>query len=1338
MADRKTIISKARDGWIRRLVDPSRRNNLLYFREFKRGTLNLCAANLDEVDKLINPPPGSGPVSLDKLVTTTAETRASLAKIVERARSNFEEKGLDTLFLSIGLASWRVEDGGRAPAAPVILVPVELKPQARGMGDWTIQKSGDARLSDVLVHTLRSQFNVSLQELDLTDLDGTTANDRLDVQRVFRAVLEQVRQVPEVSITNALYLSNFAFQKMAIVRDLQQLDGPLQAHDIVAALAGDANAVVRGGGGDDRFVEPQSLDGVPPENEYLILDADSSQQAAIAAVLAGASGVISGPPGTGKSQTIANLIAELTARGKRVLFVAEKRAALDVVLNRLTKAGLGHLCLDCHGAELTRRRVAEQLGESLGRVRAASQPRHEHLHLLFVERRNVLNEHVRQMHAPRQPGGLSLFELYSRLLSLDTPTAVQARVPREALEALDERSVETASRQVHDLAALAPHFVGTSPSPWTGASLQTDKDLREAVEAARGLDRRSLPALESAIGRVTAETGLRAPSTWSDVGPFIEAARSISGFVQEVGDGLLQEDTEELSLTLRPARSFFTRIIAFLFDGRFRAAVDRVRYACQNPRLSSVGALSLVDRAEVPRQLWRRLAVNPNGRPGQATHLNEVEAASADVERSIQVLGGAVRSARFDAMPLAELHARCKALAMDAPQAAQVLRVNQLTAEIRRAGFSNVLLEIPAMDPSAWPRVLKGAWLHSCIEEIQLLDPATAAFAGRLHDDVVEEFRSLDSQRIQAAVQRVQRAHAEAAIGALNQRMDQAQIVRRETEKRARHKHLRRLMTEAPEVVLSLRPCWMASPLSVSQLLPGDRPLFDVVIFDEASQVFPEDAVTALLRARQVVIAGDQYQLPPTSFFAAGRDDDADDDAEEQLDGGTQGFESILDVASTVFSPPWSLDWHYRSRDESLIAFSNRHIYLDRLVTFPGPAAAPAVTHHLVPNRTGMGGQEESASDEVNRVVDLIATHAREAPQMSLGVITMGLKHADRISMALQQRRADDAKLDAFVGLDHTEPFFVKNLERVQGDERDAIILSIGYGKDQGGSLPHRFGPLAQEGGERRLNVAVSRARCRMTVVSSFSHVDMRPDYPKTGVRLLRAFLEYAASQGRTLVGTTHTDVPLNGFEQAIYDELRRHRMELLKQVGVSRYRIDLVAVHPMKPGRMVLAIECDGATYHSSPTARDRDRLRQQQLESLGWRFHRIWSTDWFLRRQDEVNRVLEAYGAAVRHADEIDSGARATPNPRVEREPVGVEEHRPSPGRTDPPVIRPGLKIDEYNERELRAIAEWILSDGVLRTDDEVVGTMMRDLGFQRRGARIVQALQRAARDARGRGRG
>ena len=346
--------------------------------------------------------------------------------------------------------------------------------------------------------------------------------------------------------------------------------------------------------------------------------------------------------------------------------------------------------------------------------------------------------------------------------------------------------------------------------------------------------------------------------------------------------------------------------------------------------------------------------------------------------------------------------------------------------------------------------------------------------------------------------------------------------------------------------------------------------------------------------------------------------------------------------------------------------------------------------------------------------------HAYTRPDESLGVIAMGIYHADRIDALLRKRLESvaDPELDEFFSDQRDERAFVKNLERVQGDERDAIILSIGYTKQADGRLLYRFGPLISEGGERRLNVAVTRARRRMLLVSGFSHTDMDPDRSSArGVELLRSYLKYAESRGAEL--EERQQHKLNPFELAIKVRMESAGLKVIPQYGASGYRIDFAIVHPDQPGELILAVEADGASYHSTPTARDRDRLRQQVLERRGWTFHRIWSTDWFRNPDAEVEKVIQAVETAL-----------AGPPLNVE---VGESEQGGSipdeSRRTQRPWFRRGQAITEYSHNQLVEIAKWILSDTLLRTKEDLIAEMMTTLRFSRRGSRITSALGRAA---------
>ncbi len=456
----------------------------------------------------------------------------------------------------------------------------------------------------------------------------------------------------------------------------------------------------------------------------------------------------------------------------------------------------------------------------------------------------------------------------------------------------------------------------------------------------------------------------------------------------------------------------------------------------------------------------------------------------------------------------------------------------------------------------------------------------------------------------------------------------------REFRKKARIKPLRKILREAPRVIQALKPCFMMSPLSVSQFLDPECFLFDMVIFDEASQVKVEDSVGCLFRGKQVVVAGDSQQLPPTRFFdALTTDEEWSEEDRDAMD--SDAYESILDALAAMPSvlANKTLLWHYRSRHEALIAFSNKNFYHWSLFTFPNPdqaaGAGSAMEFVHVPDGIYERGTSRRNPVEARKVVELVLRHARERADWSLAVITFSEAQREAISLELEKALEKEPDLRPFFEDAGSEPFRVKNLELIQGDERDAIIFSTGYGPDAPGKPPYlNFGPLNKEGGRRRLNVAVTRARRHVTVVSSMLPEDLaRSD--NEGVRLLREYMALARdglgalAEGPALKDHGEVESP---FEASVFAALSSRGLKLHPQVGCSGYRIDLAVVDPQDPGRYCLGIECDGATYHSARTARDRDRLRQKVLLDLGWNIHRIWSRDWVANPEREIRLVLEA----------------------------------------------------------------------------------------------------------------
>ncbi len=1319
-SERRAKVDVARESWIRRLIDLSRRNTLLFHRELKTGMLDLSTAAPSAMRALLA---GEG-MRIVKLMPPSQDEAviASRAQRIRRcARTNLEERGIETLFLALGIAKWPAGDGGRPYEAPVLLAPVEIEVRGRESNTAILKRSGEIQVNLVLLHVLESGFGCAL---DVEGLLGTggSEDEAFDPEPVFKRLKAACASIDNFEIVPRAILSNFSFQKMAMVKELRECADALAAHDVIAAIAGDSTAR-EAVSGTYAQIDPRTFDKVPPEQEFFILDTDSSQERVIAAVKKGQHVVIHGPPGTGKSQTITNLIATLAAEGKRILFVAEKRAALEVVLRRLREVDLGHLALDLHGADVTRRQIVQHLAASLDIVRTTLPVAAEEIHQEFVNHRSRLNDHVQRLHVARAPSALSVYALQGRLLRL--PPGIKARVRWRGSE-LDKLTGDNA-RDIRDLLVEATGFAGlflrTDPSPWTGAHLPDGATVQRGLDLVSELLTSRIPALRSSWESIARVCQLPAPRTAGEGEEFhnllSDVARTLAAYREE----LLECDVAALAAAMQPGRGGRLRAAwALCTNAPYRAARRTLR-GLRRGKASSVTLALEAMAASEQLQRWRSRSEGPMQavEPQQiARARDQLEALQKGIAALRRYVPGLLDEYRLD-----DLEKVLGQLAGDATNAQRLPRLLRIETELAERGVAALVDELRQQrtDASLWMQLFEHAWLSSCLDRAFAQEPDLAGFNGATHQQFAEQFQRLDRQRLELARARARRAHAEHVTAAMNAYPDQAAILRREAEKKSRHLSLRKLLADAPDVVTALCPCWMASPLSVSQLLGADRRYFDVVMFDEASQVPPEDAIPSLLRASRVVVAGDSHQLPPTAFFAAG-DDESDED-----DGAlpSVGFESLLDMMQS-FLEPCPLEWHYRSRDEALIAFSNRHIYQDRLITFPSPGGPPAVSHVLVPHAFGSDADEESSAAEVRRVVELILEHAARRPDETLGVIAMGIKHAQRVEAALDEALKSRADLEQFFNPSRSERFFVKNLERVQGDERDAIILTVGYGKDRSGRLLYRFGPLLTMGGERRLNVAVTRARRRMILVSAFSHHDMdeRRSNAK-GAHLLQLYLEYAATNGRILGDTGSSGVPLNAFEADVFDALTAAAIDVLPQWGVSRYRIDLVARHPRNPGRYVLAIECDGASYHSAPTARERDRLRQEHLQALGWRFHRIWSTDWFQQRQQEIARTLAAYEAAVASADRSKDDREY---PQRARQPSGGSTPKPTSksARSIRPTVEPGRQITEYDENELLELVLWIQSDSRLRTDDEIIDEVMQELGFSRRGARIDAALRSA----------
>jgi very-short-patch-repair endonuclease len=1388
---RRQQVERAAAEWRNALIDVSGTNRLLYFRP-TTATLDLSPAAPGAVAELL----AGTSVRLSRLfpepVTRVAALR-SCKSLAAKEREATEEYGVSVAFLAVGLATWQrspqalvdIETGmdpgagepdgsatdalgrsGRAPtppSAPVLLRSVTVAGRP-GSDVWELTLTGEYQLNPVLQHVL-SYEGVILDEDQAQDLAG---EDLAHPEAVFDYVHKACDQVPGFRIEQQMLLGAFSYLKQPMVADVEDIDALLSS-DLVAALAGDkdAAAMVCTQVGDVSDADP---DYRPVESEHLVLDADASQCFVVNAALAGRTLVVQGPPGTGKSQTIANVIAGLVADGKRVLFVAQKRAAITAVLDRLEAVGLGDLTLDLFAAGASRRYVADRLREVLERQATALPAQTVDLHRALAASRDRLVAHRDAMHTRPRAWGDSTAQLLEQTYDLPRDMTT-LRLPTATLDAWAPGDLTRHAAAFGELAAkggLDPQRL-TRPG-WSVAALTTADAVGAANAALDALRGEQLLVAADALGALAREVGAPEPLNPTEIRRLLDTT-SDADAVAQAAPGALSPDLDDdgLERLLAATDKTYRKTHGPKLGWGERRRARREAHALVRDDLGTDQLHQLLLRAKDVRHAWTGLGAS--GAPRPAGTLTAAKTSHAALTAGLDALAPWLQNLELTTQPLPELAQALDRLAGDHTRA-WLPRLHELEAGLTQAGCGPLLAAarryagtdpaLAAMDEDRAGELLRYVAVHSALEHALTTDPDLAATTGSDLDRATGEFRRLDREHLDANAVRVRRAAATRLVRTLDAHPDQHRLLMSEITRRRNFRAVRRLFDEAPDVMTAVKPCWAMSPLQVSRLLPA-RACFDVVIFDEASQVKPADAVPALIRAPQALVAGDSRQLPPTEFFTkvldgtppppagpAGAPPAVEEDALEEDDDVdltntlpvaaavavarepratlTEDKESILAAFDTLLAgQSRQLLWHYRSRDERLIATSNAYVYDWSLTTFPAADGHACLRHEEVPPSVGIGGKTNSPEAEVRRVVELVLEHARRDPTRSLGVITLGIPHARRIEAALDAALAAEPDLEAALDANEREPFFVKNIERVQGDERDTIILSVGYGKGLDGRLRKFWGPLLKPGGERRLNVAISRARAEMTLVTSFAADDLAEDgHPSPGYQLMYRFARFAAFG--ELPGGHRRHVGLNPFELDVRDRLTAAGLELDPQLGVGAYRLDFAVRHPTHPGRYVLAIEADGANYHSGHIARERDRLRQKALEERGWRFHRIWSTDWFNDCDREIAAAVAAYQAALHDdtaPDPVDDDAQTDPEPTDD----DPSWHVAAAERTTPrPWLVPGLAIHEYTHRQLVDLVRHIRSDGIPRTRDQELGLLMRELGFTRRGHRIVAALTAA----------
>lgn len=669
----------------------------------------------------------------------------------------------------------------------------------------------------------------------------------------------------------------------------------------------------------------------------------------------------------------------------------------------------------------------------------------------------------------------------------------------------------------------------------------------------------------------------------------------------------------------------------------------------------------------------------------------------------------------------------------------EVLNLSDLATQMKSQALSrdDAVIELRfARAEHLWNRALED---NSALSELRNFE----------RHKLVSDYRAMEKDQFKANVTAILAQH-------LSQMPKGAQgemgVVRGELGKKRAHIALRKLFTKAPNALSRIKPILLMSPISVAQFLEPGLHEFDLLVIDEASQVRPEDALGAIARAKQIVVVGDQKQLPPTSFFDrllgdTEEDGEENEDNEDLLAGAAKlsELESVLSLCEARGLGSRMLEWHYRSRDPSLIKVSNREFYEDGLILPPSPLQGDpdyGLCFTKVDGAYDRGGKRDNRK-EGEAIVAKIREHARQTPKLSLGVVTFSSAQRNLLTELLELARRQDDMLDEFLREGKSEDFFVKNIENVQGDQRDIILVSVGYGPViAGGALTSMsFGPINADGGERRLNVLFTRAKLRCEIFASFDPSAMDTSrVSREGPKILKRFLEFAQSGVMVDAEITGEDAD-SPFEEDVADEIKKLGFLADNQVGSAGFKIDLGVRDPGHPGRYILAVECDGATYHSALWARERDRLRQDVLEHLGWRFHRIWSTDWFYNRSAEIKRLSEALQKAKTASEKgIEVSGSNTHSPRLSLPASASKIEIPEIiERQMPPYVKAALSAAKNREPHevhidvLATLAEQIVGiEGPIH-QEEVARRIAEAFGKERAGARINALALKALRKAR-----
>ena len=1206
----------------------------------------------------------------------------------------------------------------RTVRAPVLLRPVRLTPRGGQVADLDLELEQAVDVNSVLVRALRARgVSVDVQAVTAGALTEDGFSPRAALARLTRLGEEHL---PDFTLEERVLIGPFVHPGQVLVEDLEAMHDDLVQHDVVAALAGDEGARAAL----DRPLPDRVGADRPPQAERGVGDLDPDQQRVVDAVAAGTDLFIDAPPGADVPATLAAVLADAVASGRRVLYVPGSRRVGRALLGELDRLGLRDLVLDLSTDSGWRTSAPEQLRAGLratdpkGQVETVRAVRAE-----LVTVRERLAGYVQALHTVREPWGCSAHAALQALAALTAARPAprtEVRLPSATVRALVGEQREHARERLVRAASLGAFDLRPNDTPWFGARLTSAEEARAALERTQRLSGLELPRMLADVGRTTHETGVVQATTlrgWLEQLEMLDGVRSaLDVFVPQIFE------RSAADMVVATASRAWRKEHGVSMPRRLRRRMRKQAKDLLRPGRPVPDLHAELVHVQEQREVWRRHCPG-GGWPKLPERLSAMTEHARAVEADVLALQGVVGTGAGKPdlldLPLEDLARFMDALAGDGEAVRLMPERTAVLADLERLGLTELVADLTERRVAAGlaGAELDLAWWTSVLEEILRTDPALAGYDGPALVALAERFRRLDAEHVDTLTTPVRRAVVRRLQALVRDRREEA--ARLESELAAgRATDLRRLNARHPELVGAIRPGWVVPPVLVPQLLPPAR-CVDLVVLDGVHHLPTEQAVGAITRGRQVVLVGDSRR----------------------------GGDGLVGELAPLL-PALTLPTDRADREESIAVFLAGHGYADVIAPVPAPPAAGRVRFERV---EGFGmpapGADavESVQAEVDRVVDLVIEHALTTPDRSLAVVALNARHADRVREAVISAVAGSAAVAEFFAADRDEPFVVVDADGAGGLRRDTVVLSIGYAKTPHGRVLHSFGAVSEPDGKACLIDALDAVRENLVLVSCLGPGDIDRDrLHQAGPLLLADLIDWAA---RPHGGASAAqDVAPDPLLLDLAERLWRLGLTVVPQYGVEGgVRIPLAIGHPELPGELLLAVLTDDAGYVAEPNLRRRERHWVQRLVSRGWRVHMAFSTAVFADPQGEAETilatVLDVVDARRRAAEPVGAGVAAPPADledddaddgyaAVEPDAEEGTDAADVPRERGPrPEVTPGLPVGAYSDDELDDLAAWIDSDGVQRDDDAMMAALREELGLTRRGVEVDAVLRTVA---------